>query len=180
MSEPSSFYAKITIKPESYERFLSSKPAAAKSQTGWIEWWHSRSMYNKPELTENLINSYNYSSNQEVIDYWLKANQSYSFSEYEKETETWHFGIIWFTQNYLEMIPMLGTIRGISAFKEDYKNDFAIVYSYFWEPHQINAYLKFNSGSSEFVEDADPDDLKLANLYLTKKWHQFAENILLD
>ncbi|KAA6432760.1 hypothetical protein FEM33_23915 [Dyadobacter flavalbus] len=180
MSEPSSFYAKITIKPEKYEQFLCSGPAITKSQSGWKEWWHSKTMYNKPELTENLLHTYHYSSNQEIIDHWLKASQSYSFSEYDRENETWHFGIIWFTKDYLEMIPVLGAIRGIADFKEDNESDFAIIYSYFWEPDHMNAYLKFRSGTSEFVEKADPEDLKLAHLYLTKKWHQFAENILLD
>ncbi|GGB77543.1 hypothetical protein [Dyadobacter sediminis] len=180
MSEPSSFYAKITIKPESYEQFLRAEPAVAKSQSGWNEWFHSKTMYGKPELTENHLNTYKHSSNREIIDHWLKAGQSYSFSEYDRENETWHFGIIWFTKNYLEMIPMLSTIRGIAGFREGNELDFIIVYSYFWEPNQINAYLKFSSGNSEFVEKVEPEDLKCADLYLTKKWHQFAENILLD
>jgi hypothetical protein len=180
MSEPSSFYAKITISPENYEKFLASPPAITLSQTGWTEWWNSKMLHDKAELTENSLITNQYQSNLELINYWLKKDESYSFSEYDFQNETWHFGIIWFTQNDLEMIPTLSTIRGISDFKENNASDFIIVYSYFWEPDQINAYLKFGSANSEFVENADPEDLKIADLYLTKKWHQFAENILLD
>lgn len=182
MSEPSSLYAKITISPENYEHFLASAPAVATSQTGWTEWWNSKIMHDKAELTENLLATYRYQnqSNQEVINHWLNADQSYSFSEYDRENQTWHFGIIWFTQNYLEMIPLLSVIRGIANFKEEHESDFVIIYSYFWDQGQINACLKFNSGNSEFLEKPDAEDLQNADYYLTKKWHKFAENILLD
>ncbi len=175
MSEPHSFYSKIKIKKENYEKFLAAEPSIIKKQNGWHEWWNSINIKNKPELKNDNLIEYEDENNKEIISGWLNSEEAFSFSIYDDEDETWHFGILYFTDNYLEMIPMLGAMRGIAGYKEKDDSDFIMIYSSFRKPEMIDAYLKFNDKESYFTEKPDKKDIEFANNFLMMKWSEFVK-----
>lgn len=174
MSEQSSLYAKIKIKKENYEAFLKSKLAVTKDQTGWGDWWNGLEMYGEPNIEDNLV-TYHDENIAAFIQSWLEMEDTLPFSDYDAETETWHFGLVMFTDNYAEMIPCLGALRGVSEFKEADESDFVIIFPYFWESsNNCNAYLKFTAEGSVFVKEVTEVDITEARAYLDKKWGEFA------
>ena len=59
--------------------------------------------------------------------------------------------------------------------KKKMKEIFIIIYSYFWNLNEINAYLKFNEKESFFVDQPTLQDKDYADKYLTEKWDEYGE-----
>ena len=59
--------------------------------------------------------------------------------------------------------------------KKKMKVIFIIIYSYFWNLNEINAYLKFNEKESFFVDQPTLQDKDYADKYLTEKWDEYGE-----
>ena len=182
MSEPNSLFAKIHITKDNFDTFLNSKPMTPKLDNNWLEWWDSKEMYGKTELQEKNMYCYEDANNGEIINGWKEARESLTFSDYDAENEIWHFGIIMFSENYLEMIPGLAFIKSVSEFKNENKEDFAIIYSYFWGDNDINAYICYENGFGLFntkiqsKADIHSETLKDMEEYLTKKFDEFAKD----
>ena len=182
MSVPNSLFAKIKIKKDKFTEFLQSKPDQPKLDKNWLDWWNSKEMYGKSELTQTQIYGYDDPTNADIINGWTNAKQSFTFSDYDAENEIWNFGIIMFSENYLEMIPGLSFIKSVASFKDDNSDDFAIIYNYFWGSNDINAYVEFKDNESFFdiktkeKSDILPKILEYTENYLSKKWDEFADN----
>lgn len=186
MSEPNSLFAKIHISKDNFEKFLTSKPQKPKLDNDWLQWWDSKEMYGKSDLQEKNIFCYEDATNAEIIEGWKEAKESLTFSDYDVENEIWYFGIIMFSENYFEMIPGLAFIKSVSEFKTENKDDFAIIYSYFWGGNDINAFISYENGNGLFnttiqqKSDVDADALKNMEAYLSNKWDEFAASGLME
>lgn len=182
MSEPNSFFAKIKIKKDKFDEFLKSKPEQPILDNNWLEWWNSKEMYGKTELTQDKVYNYEEQTNEDIINGWTNAKQSLTFSDYDLENEVWHFGIIMFTENYSVMIPGLAFIKGVSKYKDDNSDDFAIIYNYFWGDNSVCAYINFKNKESPFdnkahtKQDVNSENLKYSDSYLNIKWEEFEKN----
>lgn len=149
MADPISIFAKITIKEDNFNKFLASKPTDPMLTDNWKEWWDSRKdMYGKIKLSQNILLSYDYDTNKEIIDGWLSDFESVSFSNYNPQTELWHFGIMNFAGNYEEMLPIIAFVKSIENYKEPVKNDFCIVFPYYTDYPAVNALLLFNDNTA--------------------------------
>lgn len=180
MSELSSFYARIGIKAQQYQAFLNSTPLPAKDQPGWQAWWDNLEMYSKSSVDESLQH-YPAESIKQVIDNWKHEAGAYTFSDYDEENETWHFGIIFFSENFGEMIPMISAIRQVSDFRKADETDFIIIFPYFWEDdNYCDAYLKFKGNTSVFLEEPLAADIEAARDYLSVKWANFSNDVPLE
>ena len=186
MSEPNSLFAKIHITKDNFDNFQKSKPMTPKLDNNWLEWWNSKEMYNKTDLQEKNLYCYDEPTNDSIINGWKEAKHSLTFSDYDLENEIWHFGIIMFSQNYTEMIPGLAFIKSIAEFKNENKEDFAIVYNYFGGDEDVCAYVNYENGKGLFDKkiqlktDIHLDVLNYTQEYLSKKWDEFAETGVTD
>ncbi len=181
MSEPNSFFAKIHITKDNFDKFLKAEPETPEFNNDWVEWWNSKEMHDKTDLQENNLYCYDDPNNETIINGWKDAKQSLTFSDYDIENEIWHFGIIMFSENYNEMIPALAFIKSVSEFKKENKEDFAIVYDYFGGDKYICAYINYENGKAPFDNsiqlktDINSDVRKYTEEYLSQKRDEFAE-----
>lgn len=179
MAEPCSFYMKITIKNDDFQRLMKAEPTQPSLNDNWRLWWDSRRMYGKTELTNNELRAYNNASNQDLIDGWLKAEGAYAYSEYNEKSETWNFGIIEFGENYLEIIPQLAFALSIIEYKTFSPDDFAIVYPYFWGDSGVMAYIRYEQDRAILLPDihelnqVPETHVGVASDFLGKKWQEF-------
>ncbi|MDJ1482868.1 hypothetical protein QNI16_20370 [Cytophagaceae bacterium YF14B1] len=171
MSELSSLLAKISITQENLNKFLAAPVATFERQPGWKEWWDSREMYGKSEFTTDLLDAYNEeSTNQGIVTDWIEYKPSVTHSEYNPHTQTWYFSIFQFSENYQEMIPVLGFLRSIETYKNLDDSDFVIVYPFVWGDDTVQAYIRFKDNESYFADKTDQQHQRLASLYLDKIW----------
>ena len=181
MSEPNSLFAKIHISKDKFDAFLKAKPKQPKLNDNWLEWWNSKEMYNKSELQEKNLYCFEEPTNELIINGWIEAKETLTFSEYNLENEIWHFGIIMFSENYFEMIPELAFLKSIDEFKNEDENDFTIVYNYFWGDEDVNAFINYKNGKALFnnkilsKSDVDIQSMKYTEEYLTKKYEEISK-----
>lgn len=184
MSELSSFFLRATIEKAQYLKFMQAKPSQPLINDNWLEWWDSREMYNKSDLIKN-IRGWNDPSNQEIVDGWLAAEETLTFSKFDEATNTWEFGIIMCSENYSEILPLLVFCESIVSYKLPSPHDFAIVYPYFWGDSNVMAYMLFAQDGAvvtlaDSVTDVAKDHLEYAALRLGEEWKTFDEKMNYD
>lgn len=182
MSELNSLFAQIHITKNNFETFLKAKPTEPKLDENWVQWWNSKEMYNKSELQEKDMRCYEEPTNELIINGWIEAKESLTFSDYDAKNEIWHFGIIMFSENYFEMIPGLAFLKSVAEFKNENTGDFSIVYNYFWGDEDVSAFINYENGKGLFdnkvqsKSDVNNQSLKYTDAYLTKKFEELGEN----
>lgn len=186
MSEQNSLFAKIHITKSNFDAFLKAKPITPELDNDWVEWWNTRVMYGKADLQQKDLYCYEKLSNESIINGWKEEKESVTFSDYDSEKEIWHFGIIMFSENYYEMIAGFAFLKSVAGFKNENKEDFAIVYNYFWGDKHVCAYITYENGKGVFDKiiqtssEINLDTLKYTEEYLNKKWDEFAKTRLTD
>ncbi|AXT58180.1 hypothetical protein D1815_21330 [Aquimarina sp. AD1] len=181
MSELNSLFVKVKIKKNKLDDFLKSKPKQLKIDANWVAWWDSREMYGKNELSQDNLSSYEQPDNQSIVDTWKNNKRSGGFSEYDSENGIWNFGVVFFGENYYEMIPGLGFIKSIADYIEHDIGNFAIVFDFFWGSNEVNALIDFNKEKGCFKptakvkSDINPESLRYAEIYLNKKTEEFSK-----
>lgn len=186
MSELSSLYCKVKITKSQLEEFLNCPVEKPELNKNWLEWWESRKMYSKMELNTELLRAYNFSTNNDVVDYWMEYKQAMTFSDYDQNTEIWHWGMLFFSENFTEMLPMLNFIISLEKFVIENTENMAIVYPYFWGDNTVDAYIHFDKSKGilspkiETIEDVNPEIMKETIFYLNKKWEEFSKEMNFD
>ena len=183
MSELSSLYCKVKISKSQLEKFLSNPVETPELNKNWIEWWDSLKMYSKMDLTSELLRPYNNENNQEVINEWLKYDQAMAFSDYDEATEEWHWGMLFFSENFVEMLPMFSFIISMEKYVTESAENRAIVFPFFWGDQDVSAYIYFENGKAflnpkvHTLNDVNSDFVEEANDYLNKKWEEMAKDM---
>lgn len=186
MSELSSLFVKIKITKKQFENFLTSSPQKPELNNNWTEWWNSRDMYHKTNLSTESLYAYDENDNKSIIEGWLQAEQAFAFSDYDQAAEEWRFGIIFFSENYSEMLPMLSFVLSMEKYATESKDNLAIVYPFYWGDSQVLAYINFEGEKAllnskiQTIADVDPEILNSVAEYLTKKSDEFLENTKID
>lgn len=186
MSELSSLYCKVKITKTQLDHFLNSTPEKPQLNQNWIDWWESRKMYSKMELTQDVLRSYNDNSNKKILDDWMKYPQAMAFSDYEESSEEWDFGMLFFSENFVEMIPMFAFIVSLENYIVESTENGAIVFPFFWGDDDVSAYIYFENGKAilspkvQILEDVNSDFLEKANNFLNQKWEEMSKNMDLD
>lgn len=186
MSELSSLFVKVKITKNQFENFLSSSPQKPELNNNWLAWWESRNMYSKMDLTTEWLRAYNDANNKSALDGWLDAQQAFAFSDYDEASEEWRLGIIFFSENYLEMLPMFAFVISLEKYISESTDNLAIVYPFFWGDSHVSAYINFEEGIASFnnkiqtTADVNPEILNSVTAYLSKKWDELLENTEID
>ena len=186
MSELSSLYCKVKIKKSQLEEFLKSPLEKPQLNKNWLDWWDSRRMYSKMELTSELLRAYNDNTNKEVIDGWIEYKQAMAFSDYDETTEEWHWGMMFFSENYTEMLPMFAFIISLEKYVTESPENMAIVFPFFWGDNDVSAYIYFENGKAllspkvQSTADVNPDLMNKTTEYLNKKWDDLSKEMDLD
>ncbi|MBZ4037275.1 hypothetical protein K6T82_21120 [Flavobacterium sp. 17A] len=186
MSELSSLYCKVKISKNQLEKFLNSHPEKPELNQNWLNWWDSRNMYSKMELTPELLRSYNDKTNKEIIDGWIKYPQAMAFSDYDEATEEWNWGMLFFSENFVEMLPMFAFIISLENYINESLENQAIVFPFFWGDNVVDAYLYFENGKAilspkvQILEDIESNFEEQSKAYLNQKWEEMAKDMDLD
>jgi len=141
MSEPNSLFASIHIAEEDFQRFLRASPQVPRLDTDWSAWWEEREMQGKKTLREADMRAYPFANNAAVLQAWQEMKDTKTFSDYDAEKSLWYFGILFFSENYYEMIPGIAFVKSTEAFTEYHREDFCLIYQHFWADDSIAAYL---------------------------------------
>ncbi|MHC0446778.1 hypothetical protein ACWA1F_15310 [Flavobacterium sp. 3-218] len=186
MSELSSLYCKVKISKSNLEKFLSNPVETPELNKNWLEWWDSLKMYSKMDLTSELLRPYNDENNQEVINSWLKYDQAMAFSDYDEATEEWHWGMLFFSENFVEMLPMFSFIISMEKYITESAENRAIVFPFFWGDQDVSAYIYFENGKAilsstvQNTSDVNSKIMQQTTDYLNKKWDQYFKEMNLD
>lgn len=177
MSEPCSFFLRASIQKEKYLTFMQEKPSQPLTNDNWSKWWGSRQMNGHLDLTKQ-IRAWNYTRNQDIVDGWLAAENTLTFSDFNEAASMWEFGIIMCSENYSEILPLLVFCESIFAHKIFSPDDFAIIYPYFWGDGDIMAYMTFAQKGmvlslANSVTEVAKDHLEYVTSRLGEKWKEF-------
>lgn len=186
MSELSSLYCKIKITKPQLEKFLSSPLEEPELNKNWLDWWDSRKMYSKMELTQEMLRNYSDNSNREVIDSWIDYPEAMAFSDYDEAAEEWHWGMMFFSENFVEMMPMFAFIISMEKYVSESAENQAIVFPFFWGDDGVNAYIYFENGKAilspkvQILKDIDSNFVEETKAFLDKKWEEMSKDMELD
>ncbi|MCR4032919.1 MULTISPECIES: hypothetical protein [Flavobacterium] len=186
MSELSSLYCKVKITKTQLEKFLNSSPEKPELNKNWLEWWDSRKMYSKMDLTPEQLQFYNDNTNQKVIDGWMNYREAMVFSDYDETAEEWHFGMMFFSENYLEMIPMFAFIISLEKYVSESPENRAIVFPFFWGDDDVSAFIYFENGNAilspkvQTLKDVDSNFVEQTKEFLNLKWEEFSKDMEMD
>ncbi len=177
MSEPNSFFLRATMTKAEYLKFMQAKPSQPLVNENWLKWWDSRQMYGKLDLAKE-IRAWDNTSNQEVINSWLAAEDTLTFSEFNETTSTWEFGIIMCSENYSEILPLLVFCESLSSYKLPSLDDFAIIYPFFWGDSNVMAYATYPENGfalspADSVTEVAKNHLSYVASRFEEQWKKF-------
>jgi len=151
MSEPASFYVRVSIDKPQLDAFLQAAPSQPAPNGNWDAWWNSRAMYGATALADEL-RAWPMATNGAIVDEWLGDKQSCSFSRYDEENRVWEFGIIMCTDNYAEILPLLVFCQSLQPYRNaSAQGDVGIVYPFFWGDDGVMAYFTYGRDGFELA-----------------------------
>jgi len=186
MSELSSLYCKVKITKSELEKFLNSPLEKPELNKNWTEYWDSREMYSKSELTQKDLYTYNDETNQEVINGWIDYPEAMAFSDYDETTEEWNWGMMFFSENYTEMIPMFAFIISLEKYINESSENKAIIFPFFWGDNDVQAFISFENEKAilspkvQTLNDVDSKFLEQTTEFLNNKWEELSKDMEMD
>lgn len=178
MSEESSLFVKIKITEQQLKKFLHLKCVPLVAEDDVTAWWNSREMYQKTSF-EALSGGID-GTNQDVIGSFLNDRQRFGGTEYNKEEGCWILYSIFFSENFGEMLPVIGLLKQIAQFKESVADDFAMIYDFYWGSDAVNAYIEFDGDHAvlkdfKITTEIPPPQLNYANQFLEEKTDELSQ-----
>ncbi|SHN33810.1 hypothetical protein [Chitinophaga sp. CF418] len=166
MSQLNSLYVKIKIPKDNLEQFLQDKPVAATVDQNWTAWWDSRGMYDAEPLSE--IHLYEKDINRDILEIFPNDATIGKDEQMEQGNEEWVFCVVFFSENYEEILPMLAWLKSIAPYMDAEGEGVALIYDFFWGSGVVMAHLVFTGQevSFSFTEDIsglEPGLLAAAN-----------------
>lgn len=186
MSELSSLFCKIKITKPQLENFLKSAPEKPELNDNWLKWWDSREMYSKMNLTPEYLRAYNDKTNQEILHGWIEYKQAMAFSDYDEVKEEWQLGMLFFSENYIEMLPMFSFIISMEKYVSENPENRAIVFPYFWGDTHVHAYIYFEEGKAilspqiKSTSDVKAEIMENTKICLDQKWEDLSKEMEMD
>ncbi len=158
MSEYSSLYINIPIDEEKLNKFFEEKPLPLRPDESWKSWWDSREMHGKLPLER--IPVYQANSNRDLFEDLLKKQKSGSFERYAPASLRWTFISVFFSENYVELLPMLMLLKNLAACRGTEEKGVAFIYDFYWGNTSVMAYLDFSGTQAllkNYTKTADID-----------------------
>lgn len=157
MSEYNSLYVSVRIRQESLQQFFLEKPVPQHAADDWLTWWDSRDMYSKHPLEH--IPHYPVQNNRAAFDQLLNDRDFGSAEHYDADTETWTFVSAFFSENYVELLPMLSLLKQLAGHQDTGGTGVAFIYDFFWGCHEVMAYLEFADQQARFKSYTSPTEI---------------------
>lgn len=170
MSEPSSFYLRVTLTPEALKAFRASPVSLPSAYDDWSEWLENSQFHGTigPERIAKL-ETYMQSLGTvgTYVDQWLDSRYSQPVRDhYNPETQTWTLCILQCSENYVEFIEVLSIMRAACQFKDVQSgDDFILIFSYLWDGG-INVYVPLDMNSSQLHTQVPEQPLEEAKAAL--------------
>lgn len=162
MAEYSSLYIKIEIAEEKLNQFFLDKPVQSMLDDAWLEWWNSREMYGKQALEQ--LPAYSTATNRAVFDELLRGRDFGATERYDTASQSWTFIAVFFSENYIEILPMLSLLQSLAAYQEHTQKGVAFIYDFCWGHHEVMAYLEFVDQKAWLKKYIDPTEIAPAIL----------------
>ena len=178
MSELRSLYVSIKTKKENLNRFFQASPLKPVVDQDWASWWDSREMYSKDKLED--IPVFKSATNGEILVSYKDNPQTAGQETWDEETGTWSFNVLFLSENYFEILPVLAWLKGIAAFLEPGDEGTAIIYDFFWGDKDVMAHLEFKDQQAAFKTTKDKSKidknvLNAANAALQRSFDLMSE-----
>ncbi|MGS2760922.1 hypothetical protein [Sinomicrobium sp. M5D2P9] len=146
MSEPSSLYVSIEIKKEKLEAFLKaqSKPLAVNIDV--LAWWKSREMHSPTDIAtvpQNHLH-YPYATNGTLIKNFVTDQRFGASQQYHDAAQIWTFILLQFSENFLEILPMISFFKQLATYQSQAEKGTAIIYDFLWGDGTVMAHLDFS------------------------------------
>ena len=141
MSEYHSLYIRVKINEEKRQQFFREKPDVQNVDANWQAWWNSQEMYSKQPLEQ--IPHYTTQNNRAIFDQLLHDRNSGSSEHYDAVSQNWTFISVFFSENYIEILPMLALLKSLAAYQHSEETGVAIIYDFLWGDDLVMAYLQF-------------------------------------
>lgn len=166
MSEPHSLYVKIKITKEKLQQFFLDKPLPQTVDDNWQSWWDSREMYAKQTLEH--IPLYTVDSNRKLLDELLNDRGSGCLEAYDLHSQNWTFISVLFSENYIEILPMLALLKSLAHYQDSDGTGVAMIYDHLWGDGGVMAYLDFSGKQAvlknyKTTTEMEPATLQKAN-----------------
>ena len=157
MAECDSLYVKIPIQQEKLNEFFNSRPVPCRLDDDWKAWWDSRQMYGKESLEQ--IPAYLKQTNREIFDELLAGRSFVSREFYDVEAETWTFLSLFFSENYVEILPMLSLLKNLAIYQKPDQNGIALIYDRYWGSDEVMACMIFSDQKATLTMHSDTQQL---------------------
>ena len=157
MSEYASLYIKIQIKEERLRQFFLDKPVPQTVDENWLQWWDNREMHSKPPLLN--IPHYQVQNNRAAFDQLLHGRDFGSVEHYDKTDKSWTFITVFFSENYLEILPMLSLLKNLATYQDMGDTGVAFIYDFCWGGEEVMAYLEFAGQQAIFNNYISPREI---------------------
>lgn len=158
MSEQHSLYIKVRITEEKLHEFFLSKPDPIELDQNWIEWWDTRKMYSKAPLDPATI--YIGETNRSIVDEYLSDPRTGAMEEFDPLSGEWTLCILYYSENYTEILPMLAMLDGLSNYLENGQDGVMIIYDFIWGGDEVMAYMHLSSGKASLKDFTNTAELE--------------------
>ncbi|HWV70958.1 MAG TPA: hypothetical protein VN040_04560 [Pseudosphingobacterium sp.] len=158
MSEQCSLYVQIKIKKEKLTAFFEDKPTPTLIDDNWLAWWDSRKMYSKPSLTDVPI--YPIPTNGAIIQEFMKDTRMGCSENYDDESGIWYLGVVFFSENYTEILPMLAWLKSLANYQEEEERGVAIIYDFYWGDNSVMAYMEFSEKKALLMRQSETSEIR--------------------
>ena len=167
---PQALYARISITPDNFARFMASRPTHARDYNDWQAWFDHvlPSWSEESQITPSMILYPDIGrTNQIVTETQIKNEDSVTRHEYDMMLHVWKFCILYFKEDYASMIPWLALLRGVESYKKNDPDDFIIITNYFLvgeRSFKYDSIIQFNNGGSAFYFGKIPDGVRVETM----------------
>ncbi|MGV3761182.1 hypothetical protein [Parapedobacter sp.] len=161
MSEQSSLYIKIEIKKEKLELFLQDKPAPLSIDENVRSWWESREMYSPIDLATVPQHQLHYphAHNRAIVDGFLADERMGAWQDYNDAQQTWTFVALQFSENFLEILPMLSFLQQLAAYQSGEEKGTAVIYDFLWGDDSVMVQLDFSGGRAQLTSSSTQSEM---------------------
>ncbi|MGM1428516.1 hypothetical protein ACS126_04620 [Sphingobacterium lactis] len=149
MSEQNSLVIQVQISPEKLAQMRQSASQVSLLDENMKTWWASREMYGKSDLIE--IPTYNVRKNQDLLAEFVGDRYLVARESYDEERQVWTFFSLQFSENYTEILPLIGWIKGLASYLDQGAEGFAIIYDYQWGSEDVMAYIKLEDQKAKLT-----------------------------
>lgn len=177
MSEPSSFFMKVTITKEAKEKYLRYKLRDIQPYTDWLDWLSNKRYYGT--ITEEDLNPAYYGSGtiESYIDQWVGFPRTFGFNEYDEERQVWTVSLYEFSENFIEYINFVSVFRHLQNYIEESSSGFVLVHSYIWGDIEDDFLVQILPNKSVILDDIPKENMREAVLHFDKRKKLIASDI---